>query len=181
MDGHGKFYMLYKTRGYKFNKFTGGRHMYVKLPEGRDYSGEEIVSAFKRAAVFETSLKKRYIARETGREMQYEAGSVRETIRRVGVEVLSQAKVKKWVLWGKMVWSATNLSGKNPRFILKPLLYQEWHRQVEVLISVGYYETLDSLGILHNARPRLIKFLDKFFEELKNPRSNTITIFPRAP
>lgn len=147
--------------------------MYVKLPEGRDYSGEEIVDAFKRAAAFEKSPEKRWVACEANWETQYEAGSVQETVRKMGAWAYPQTLKKRWIWWGEMVWWSNGTSDKTPGFALEPLFYQSRHSGVDVSVSMG------QSGSFNKVRPRFEKFLARFFKELENPQAAAIS--PRAP
>jgi hypothetical protein len=77
--------------------------MKVKLPG--EYSGKEILDAFRNASAFEDRPGSKWEPHESGKEFQYESGPVRQTIRLVGLTVFQYTLSKKWSFCGKKVWS----------------------------------------------------------------------------
>lgn len=112
--------------------------MRVKLP--RRCSGREIVGAFKAASTFQESPGRRWRPEGFKVQFQYERGSVRQTIRRMGVCVRPSSLKKKWGLFGEMVWKLDH----NTTFTLAPVVLSDHYDAVR--IDVDYVYEVDQGG-----------------------------------
>ncbi len=106
--------------------------MLVKLP--RQCFGQEVVEAFKAASTFDETSEKRWEYREFIGNFQYEPGSVRQTIRSMGVYTWPLSLRKKWGLFGKRVWKPDY----TPKFTLVPLVLAGRYSEVEVAVEYVY-------------------------------------------
>ena len=68
--------------------------MIIKLPG--QYSGEKIIAAFDEAATFQENPEKKWETEKFVKEYQYEPGSVRQTVRSLGVRAQPYFLKKKW-------------------------------------------------------------------------------------
>jgi len=144
--------------------------MLVKLP--RQCSGQEVVEAFKTASTFQEGSGKQYAPHEFVDKFQYEPGSVKQTIRSMGIRVWPASLRKKWVLFGEKVWKPDF----NPKFTLTPVVLSNCYNEVEV--AVEYVYDVDQGGgeyvatdphtpQFEHIRPQLEKILGNFYARLQ--------------
>lgn len=140
--------------------------MLVRLP--RQCSGQEIVEAFEAASIIQEGPEKQWQPHEFVEEYQYEPGSVKQTVRSMGVRVWSSSLRKKWGLFGRKVWKPD----LNPIFTLNPLALSG--RYDEIKVAVNYVYDVGQAGDewiatdphtpeFEHIRPQLERILGNFF------------------
>lgn len=107
--------------------------MRVKLP--RACTGKEVVDAFKVATVINGNWTK-WVPQDIAVEVQYEPGSVRQTVRKMGVRALRWSLGKKWGFFGVEEWKSSFFG---PHFILAPLRLDARMNEVEIYIETRQY------------------------------------------
>jgi hypothetical protein len=138
----------------------------------RQCSGQEVVTAFKSAATFDEAVESKWQPHEFVDKFQYKPGSVRQTIRSMGVWVRPSFLRKKWVLFGKKVWKLDS----SLTFTLEPVALTNNYDEVEV--AVRYVYDIDQGGYEYVAtsphspqfehiRPQFERFLANFFAGLQ--------------
>ena len=148
--------------------------MLVKLP--RQCSGQEIVEAFKVASTFQERPEKQWGPHEFISKFQYEPGSVKQTIRSMGVRVWPTSLRKRWVLFGEKIWKPDF----NPKFTLTPVVLSNRYDEVEV--AVNYVYDVDQGGgeyvatdphtpQFEHIRPQLERILGDFYARLQPQRA----------
>lgn len=143
--------------------------MLIKLP--RQCSGQEVVEAFKDASTFQEKPDRKWDSHMFIGEFQYEPGSVRQTVRSMGVRALPSSLRKKWGVFGQKVWKLDS----NAVVVLNPVELS--NRYDEVRVAVEYVYDVDQGGHEYVAtdpstpefeyiRVQLEKILDNFYVHL---------------
>ncbi len=130
--------------------------MLIRLPQ--QYSGQEIVKAFKAASTFQESPEIKWESHEFVDKFQYEPGSVKQTIRSIGVSVQSSFLGKKWILFGRKVWSLD----RTPKFILTPVVLSDRYDEVVVYVDADPH-----MPAFEHIRPQFERTLGDFYDRLQ--------------
>lgn len=142
--------------------------MFVRL--SRERSGQEVVKAFKAATTFSTfsgGEEIQWRPEEFADDFQYEPGSVKQTIRSIGVNVWSFYFKRKWVLFGEKIWKQ-NL---NTKFTLSPLVLSQVYSLINVdVFKYSFdndYTTIDPKNPqFDNVRLPFERMIEKFYVQL---------------
>jgi hypothetical protein len=154
----------------------------------REYTGKQIVEAFKRAISFETTPEKKWVHEEFTDEKRgrifFEPSQDRYEMRdgelkllppeRIGVAVYPAFLIerRKWIIFGKKkkVWT----SDADTVFVLSPLTIGEMHSAMKVEIKAAFYgdegKRYDVIEPERRGNPHkglFEKFISAFLEELK--------------
>ena len=145
--------------------------MEVTLPMDSEYSGEEILNAFKSAVTIEEPLKEKWFVSDFEGEVKYKPGSMIVVVHQ-GAMATCYKWGKKWGFFGKYCWLRPTDNDARAIRIL-PLDKEERYYSVEIEVGriTPYTSTFVAECGHRDFYPNLTGIIENFVRELQENRA----------